>query len=131
MTVLIVSLCLTLPVVSAAPPKSLTAGDAEYQDGDITQGLQSFKVSCQDCFRSYGEVAFIKISKNEYKTSSRNPRIKMKTEATVYLDPCQDHELVVQATMQSGAKKVKILYYKKEACPAENSKGSSNCVWPS
>ena len=98
MIFLILFISLTLSLISEAPQKFLTDSDARYQDGDITEGLQSFKVVGQDCFRSYGEVAFIKISEDSYITSSRNPRIKMKTEATVYLDPCQDHRLLVKAT---------------------------------
>ena len=122
--ILIISLALSL--ISGAPQKFLTDCDARYQDGVITEGLQSFKVICHDCFRSYGEVAFIRISENSYMTSTKNPNIKMKTEATVYLDPCQDHRLIVKANLRSGEETVKMLYYKKEACP----KGSSNssCV---
>ena len=76
-------------------------------------------------------MAYLKISENTYMISTRDTT-RIKTEATVYLDPCQDHEFEVKATLQNGAEKVKTLYYKKEqACPEKNSTGSSNSSGPS
>ena len=123
MRFLILFISLTLLVIPAAPPKSLSDRNAKY---GVVTGLQSFKVICQDCF--HGEVAFLKIRENGYMTSSRDKRVK--TDVTVYLDPCQDHEFEVKATLQNGAEKVKTLYYKMEACTVEDSKGSSNSSWP-
>ena len=123
MTFLILFISLTLSHIS------LTDGEANYRDGNSTEGRQSFKVICQDCF--HGEVAFLKISeKGTFLISTRDKIIK--TDATVYLDPCEDHELEVKATMKStgDAEKVKMLYYKKEACSASKSKGSTNSSWP-
>ena len=124
MTFLILFISLTLS------PICLTDGEATYQDGNSTEGRQSFKVICQDCF--HGEVAFLKISeKGTLLISTRDKRIK--TDATLYLDPCQDHQLEVKATMKStgDAEKVKMLYYKQEACPASSSRGSTNSSWSS